>query len=181
MSADPRNRQLNFCIDLEQRKVDVMPSIRIPMISLTSIVFSALIVTADASAAVVSTFDSGAEGWTGFQNVGGSVQHFTTVVTQTGTSAQLTTRLIGDTCRLHRRFWYPPVRQQTVIRPKDLQHEPWFSESLRGKVGLQGSGLTLISEAAIPTTNWSNYSFSLNATSGWRNFSRFRRTMTFLA
>ncbi len=46
------------------------------------------------------------------------------------------------------------------------------------RVGITGAGFNLINEATLPTTQWVNYSFTLNASSGWRKFSNLSQNYT---
>jgi hypothetical protein len=123
-----------------------------------------------ARAAVISTFETGDEGWTTFQNVLATVQYFSSGGNPNGHIAAKDETPEWAYLQAPSKFLVPAEYNGTfsfslkTLNTEGLQYKV--------RVGLQGNGLTLISESTFPSTSWTNYSFALNdsLSSGWRVF-----------
>jgi hypothetical protein len=125
-----------------------------------------------AEAAVLSTFDTDDEGWTTFQNAdteigysaigGNSGGHITTIDQDSGwTYVQAPDP-----------FLVPAMYDGSLsfdLRVFTSDPVNWPIE-FGVRTSLVGNGLTLINELAVPDGTWTNYSFTLNETAGWRIF-----------
>jgi hypothetical protein len=133
-------------------------------------IYAVVFPIAAVEAAVVSTFDADADGWTQFQNTGGTLDHFAAGGNPGGHIA--VTDYTGDWGYLAApgKFLAPGAYGGSLSF--DLKHlngdgnTPVYGV----RVGLQGAGFTLISEAAVPTNQWTSYLFALTEGTGWRIF-----------
>jgi hypothetical protein len=132
-----------------------------------------LFTTSAATAGVVSTFDVDAEGWTTFQNGGASVQYFPSGGNPGGYIGATDNTSDWAYLQAPSKFLVPAGYNGTLsFDLRIFNSDPaGFPNVYSVRVGLQGAGLTLINESVFPTTDWLNYSFNLNETSGWRIFS----------
>lgn len=137
-----------------------------------------------AFADVISTFDSDKDGWTLFQNDGAPFDWISTGGNPGG--------YIGATDKTNdwayvqapSKFLAPAAYGGTLsfdLKVDNLNQPAGFPGIFAVRVGLQGAGFTLINEGALPTTTWTNYSFTLDELSahGWRKFSNFSQNYSF--
>ncbi len=129
-----------------------------------------------ADADIISTFDTNLEGWTLFQNSG---PNFNWVANGGNPGGHLgVTDNTSDWAYVQAPTTFlTPARYNGTfsfdLKHDNLQEPPGFPGIFNVRVAMQGAGLTLINEGALPTLNWANYSFQLNesAGAGWRKFS----------
>jgi len=131
-----------------------------------------LLAVGSASFAVSSTFDSGLEGWTSEGN-GGNDPVWASTGGNPGGHA-VANDLNGGWSYLKAPASYtaqPAVYGGTFSF--DLRHTTANNQTpiYKVRVGIVGGGLTLLNELVVPTTQWTNYSFTLLETTGWRKFS----------
>jgi len=119
---------------------------------------------------VSSDFETGLDGWTSFQN--GS---FAPVwISPSGSDdgyAQLTDSTTGWGYFRAPAAFTAQAAQLGGTFSFDLRHEfQGDPVAYKVRVAIIGGGLNLINESVLPTTSWVNYSFPLDASSGWRVF-----------
>lgn len=139
----------------------------------------ALLTAALASGAfgdVVSTFDTDNDGWTLFQNSGPNFDWIASGGNPAGHIGATDNTSDWAYVSAPSKFLTAAQYQETFsfdLRHDNLRQPAGFPGIFNVRVGLQGAGLTLINEGALPTLNWVNYSFVLNESSaaGWRKFS----------
>jgi len=129
-----------------------------------------------AKADVTSTFDIDKDGWTLFQNSGPNFDWIAVGGNPTGHIGATDNTADWAYVQAPSKFLAPARYDGTFsfdLRLDNLNQPAGFPGIFNVRVGLQGAGLTLINEGALPTTSWTNYSFTLNETSaaGWRKFS----------
>lgn len=136
---------------------------------LTAIAAASLSLAAHAQT-VSSDFETGLEGWSSFQN--GS---FAPVwISPSGSDdgyAQLTDSTTGWGYFRAPAAFTAQAAQYGGTFSFDLRHEfQGDPVAYKVRVAIIGGGLNLINESVLPTTAWVNYSFPLDASSGWRVF-----------
>lgn len=126
-----------------------------------------------ARADVISNFNVDDEGWTAFQNAGAPVQYFASGGNPGGYIG--VTDYTDEWAYLQAPSKFLVPAQYNGSLSFDLQflndQPAQFPTIYSVRVGLQGAGLTLINEGALPATTWLNYSFALDELAGWRKFS----------
>jgi hypothetical protein len=131
-----------------------------------------LAATAASATSVVSTFDSDADGWTSFGN-GGTVVSWSSAGGNPGGQIGMSD-VTGDWGYFQAPSQFLGPAEYGGTLSFDLRHTnsapTAFPVQYRVRVGLQGNGVTLISESLLPTQDWLNYAFSLTETAGWRVF-----------
>ncbi len=129
-----------------------------------------------ASADIISTFDMDKDGWTQFQNSGPNFDWIAGGGNPAGHLGVTDNTSDWAYVQAPSKFLTPALYNGTFsfdLKHDNLQQPPGFPGIFNVRVGMQGAGLTLINEGALPTLNWQNYSFLLNenAGAGWRKFS----------
>ena len=138
---------------------------------------SVLLATSSAEAGVIiSTFDTDDDGWTLFQNGGAPFGWIAAGGNPDGHIGATDKTNDWAYVQAPSKFLGPAQYDGTFsfdLRLDNLEQPLFFPGIFNVRVGLQGAGLTLINEGALPTTAWQNYSFTLDAlpASGWRKFS----------
>lgn len=140
--------------------------------------FSVLLAASSARAGVVeSTFDTDADGWTLFQNAGAPFGWIAAGGNPNGHIGATDKTNDWAYVQAPSKFLVPAEYDGTFsfdLRLDNLQQPVGFPGIFNVRVGLEGAGLILINEGALPTTSWQTYSFALNApAAGWRKFSGF--------
>lgn len=120
---------------------------------------------------VMSTFETGLEGWTAANN-GSTGPEWVAPSSEHNGYAKL---LDSSTGWGYLRAPAEYLSQAALFGGTfsfDLRHEfVGDPVAYRVRVGIVGGGLNLINESVLPTTEWASYSFTLDAISGWRVFS----------
>lgn len=126
-----------------------------------------------AQAAVISTFDTDADGWTPFQNAGSSVVYSATGGNPDGHISIDDVSADWAYLQAPSKFLAPAAYGGALSF--DLRHfngsPTAFPTLYKVRVGLEGAGFSLIAEATVPTTAWTSYLFELTEVAGWRLFS----------
>lgn len=137
-------------------------------------VFSLLLAASCAQAGIVtSTFDTDADGWTMFQNAGPLFGWVATGGNPDGHIGATDQTSDWAYVQAPSKFLAPAAYGGTFsfdLKVQSLDQPVGYSGIFNVRVGLQGAGFTLINEGALPTLSWTNYSFTLDGTSGWRKF-----------
>jgi hypothetical protein len=134
---------------------------RIKLVAALSLALSAI------TAQAAGTFDIGGEGWTSFGNGAVNPVWESTGGNPGGYISQLDS---ADSWG----YLAAPGSYLAAIASGgqmsfSLRHEYNVGTLKYGvRVALVGGGLTLISEQAVPTADWKNYVFTLDAAGGWR-------------
>ena len=129
-----------------------------------------------ANADVTSTFDTDKDGWTVFQNTAADFDWIAVGGNPAGHIGATDNTADWAYVQAPSKYLTPAEYDGTFsfdLRADNLNQPAGFPGIFNVRVGLQGAGFTLINEGALPTTSWTNYSFTLNETSaaGWRKFS----------
>jgi len=152
-----------------------------------AVMFSVAIATSCAQAGfVTSTFDTDADGWMVFQNTDAQFGWIANGGNPDGHIGATDNTADWAYVMAPSKFLAPAEYNGTFsfdLRHDNLQQPDFFPGIFNVRVGLQGSGFTLINEAGPPTLSWVNYSFTLNETSlaGWRKFSNLSQNYSPLA
>lgn len=135
------------------------------------IALSAVSITLAANAqTVTSGFETGLEGWTSFQN-GAFGPVWSPPSGSDDGYAQLTDSTTGWGYFRAPAAFTAQAAQYAGSFSFDLRHEfQGDPVAYKVRVAIVGGGLNLINESVLPTTSWVNYSFPLDASSGWRVF-----------
>lgn len=139
-----------------------------------------------AKADVISTFDTDKDGWTVFQNTAVDFDWIAVGGNPAGHLGATDNTADWAYVQAPSKFLTPAEYDGAFsfdLRVDNLNQPAGFPGIFNVRVGLQGAGLTLINEGALPTTSWMNYSFTLNETSaaGWRKFSNLSQNYSALA
>ncbi|MCP9874378.1 hypothetical protein KBY92_12565 [Synechococcus sp. Cruz CV-v-12] len=122
-----------------------------------------------------SSFETGLDGWTSFQN-GAFAPEWVPPAGPNSGYARLTDSTTGwGYFRAPAAFTAQAAQYGGALSfslRHDVQGDP-VSYSVR--VGLTGGGLTLINEQTLPTSSWTSYTFGLELGLGWRVFSDLSR------
>lgn len=119
------------------------------------------------TAQAAGTFDSDAEGWTSFGNGGVAPVWQSTGGNPGGYISQLDSDNSWGYLAAPASYLAPIASGGQMSF--SLRHEYNVGTLNYGvRVALVGGGLTLISEQAVPTGDWKNYVFTLDAAGGWR-------------
>ncbi len=142
-------------------------------------ILGAALLTISAQAQTVSSdFETGLEGWTSFQN--GSFAPIW--IPPSGSDdgfAQLTDSTTGWGYFQAPAAFTAQAAEYGGTFSFDLRHEfQGDPVAYRVRVAIIGGGLNLINESVLPTASWVNYSFLLDASSGWRVFSNISQNYT---
>jgi hypothetical protein len=120
---------------------------------------------------VTSTFDTDTDGWTMFQNAGPQFGWIATGGNPGGHIGATDQTSDWAYVQAPAKFLAPAQYGGTLsfdLRVESLAQPVGFPGIFNVRVGLQGAGFTLINEGALPTLSWTNYSFTLDGTTGWR-------------
>lgn len=140
-----------------------------PLLALV-IIASAILAVASVRADVVSTFEIDAEGWVSFGNGGASLSHSATGGNPGGYLSSIDQSDSWTYVQAPLQFSTPARLNGTLsFDLRATTNNPTSAPIAYGvRAALVGAGLTLINEAAIPTSDWTSYSFALTESSGWR-------------
>lgn len=139
-----------------------------------------------ATADVVSTFDTDKDGWTVFQNSDANFDWIAAGGNPSGHIGATDNTSDWAYVRAPSKFLAPALYNGTFsfdLKHDNLQEPVGFPGIFHVRVGLQGAGLTLINEGALPTLDWVNYSFQLieSSVAGWRKFGNLSQNYSPLA
>lgn len=165
-----------------------MPRILFGSARQTRLVAMALMLWASgaARADVISTFDSDLDGWMLFQNAPPDFEWIAAGGNPDGHLGATDNTSDWGYVQAPPKFLTPAQYDGTFsfdLKVESLEQPTGFPGIFNVRVGLQGGGLTLINEGALPTLDWVNYSFTLNESSGagWRKFSDLSQNYSGLA
>lgn len=145
--------------------------------AIVAALLSVLLATTAAQAGeIISTFDTDSDGWTVFQNTSPDFDWIPAGGNPNGHIGATDNTSDWAYVQAPSKFLGPAQYGGTFsfdLRHDNLQQPSGFPSIFNVRVGLQGAGLTLINEGALPTTDWENYIFTLDESSlaGWRKFS----------
>lgn len=142
-----------------------------PIVVMSALVSAAAICQSAGALTVMSTFETGLEGWTSANNGATAPEWVAPSGADDGYAKLLDASTGWGYFRAPAQYLAQPAMYGGAFS-FDLRHEAVGDPvAYRVRVGIIGGGLNLINESVLPTTEWVNYSFALDAMSGWRVFS----------
>lgn len=123
-----------------------------------------------AAQTVVSSFETGIDGWTSADNGSEAPEWIAPSGADDGYAKLLDASTGWGYFKAPSQFSAVAARYGGTFS-FDLRHDvQGDAVAYRVRVGITSGSLNLINESVLPTGTWTNYSFTLDALSGWRTF-----------